>query len=237
VRAVPAHILPKSKASPSLLAHIVTAKYVYGLPLHRQEAQFRRLGVELSRATMASWIVKLGECIVPIVNPLNEEILDAPLVQCDETRLQVLKSGKTATADHWIWVPAAAPPQRRIILFDYDPSRGGAVPMRLLDGFTGIPQTDCYEAYCAVAEARQAATSEERLSVRQMQSAPVLAEFKASLDKMVDLVLPQRALGKAINYSLGQFLKLGHFLKYPETPLDSNRVENAIRSFVIGHKG
>jgi transposase len=53
------------------------------LPLHRQEAQFRRLGAELSRATMASWILKLGECVVPIVNLLNEELLDAGLMQCD----------------------------------------------------------------------------------------------------------------------------------------------------------
>lgn len=72
---VPPHILPKSKASPSLLAHIVTAKYVDALPLHRQEAQFARLGVDLPRATMASWMVKLGECVVPIINLMNEQLL------------------------------------------------------------------------------------------------------------------------------------------------------------------
>jgi transposase len=68
---VPPHILPKSKASPSLLAHIVTAKYVDALPLHRQEVQFARLGVDLPRATMASWMVKVGECVVPIINLMN----------------------------------------------------------------------------------------------------------------------------------------------------------------------
>ena len=47
-------------------------------------------------------------------------------------------SDEAPTAEHWIWVRASRPPHRRIILFDYDPSRGGAVPMRLLDGFTGI---------------------------------------------------------------------------------------------------
>lgn len=139
---VPAHILPKSKASPSLLAHIVTAKYVDALPLHRQEAQFARLGVDLPRATMASWMVKLGECVVPIINLMNELLLESPIIQMDETRVQVLSSDKAPTAEHWIWVRASGPPHRRIILFDYNPSRGGTVPMRLLEGFAGILQTD-----------------------------------------------------------------------------------------------
>jgi Transposase IS66 family len=91
---VPPHILPKSKASPSLLAHIVAAKYVDALPLHGQEAQFPRLGVDLPRATMASWMVKLGDCVVPIINLMNEQLLDSPLIQCDETRVQVLSSDK-----------------------------------------------------------------------------------------------------------------------------------------------
>ncbi|MBS0579099.1 MAG: IS66 family transposase [Proteobacteria bacterium] len=146
---VPPHILPKSKASPGLLAHIVTAKYVDGLPLHRQEAQFARLGIDLSRATMAGWIVKLGELVVPVINLLKEHLLKSSLIQCDETRLQVLKSEKAPTADHWIWVRTGGPAHRRIILFDHDPSRGGAVPLRLLEGFTGILQTDGYEVYSA----------------------------------------------------------------------------------------
>ncbi|MBU6444338.1 MAG: IS66 family transposase zinc-finger binding domain-containing protein, partial [Alphaproteobacteria bacterium] len=58
--AKPEQILPKSNATPSLLAQVTTAKYVDGMPLYRQQAQFARLGLELPRATMANWIVKLG---------------------------------------------------------------------------------------------------------------------------------------------------------------------------------
>jgi transposase len=281
---VPAHILPKSKASPSLLAHIVTAKYVDALPLHRQEAQFARLGVDLPRATMASWMVKLGECVVPIINLMNELLLESPIIQMDETRVQVLSSDKAPTSEHWIWVRASGPPHRRIILFDYDPSRGGTVPMRLLEGFAGILQTDGYEAYCAVAQAKglihagcyaharrrfedarkaqadpsrdgqskialdligqlyriereiKTAAAEERLRVRQSESAPIVTELKAWLDKMADAVLPQSALGKAVFYMLGQWSKLLPFLDHPQIPLDTNRVENAIRPFCIGRK-
>ncbi len=154
VAAAPAQRLPKSLATPSLLAHITTAKYVDGLPLHRQEAQFERLGVSLPRATMARWMIELGQThLVPILNLLNDHLLDAPRIHMDETRVQVLRSDKVPTADHWMWVRAAGPPGRRIVRFDYDPSRGGTVPTRLLAGFEGILLTDGYEAYDAVAKA------------------------------------------------------------------------------------
>ncbi len=97
-------------------------------------------------------MIRLGvEHVVPLVNLLNECMLEEPLIHCDETRLQVLKSDKAPTADHWMWVRAAGPPGRRIVLFDYDPSRGGAVPKRLLEGFGGTLLTDGYEAYANVA--------------------------------------------------------------------------------------
>jgi hypothetical protein len=94
-----------------------------------------------------------GTFIVPLINLLNELLLAEPVVHCDETRLQVLKSDKAPTADHWIWVRAAGPPGRQIVLFDYDPSRGGTVPLRLLEGYRGVLITDGYAAYDDAAEA------------------------------------------------------------------------------------
>ena len=154
VAPAPLQLLPRSKAAPGLLAHITTAKYADGLPLHRQERQFARLGIGLSRATMANWMVKLGGTqVVPIVNLLADQLLASPVIHMDETRLQVLKSAKAPTADHWMWARCAGPPGRRVVLFDYDPSRGGQVPKRLLAGFDGILLTDGYEGYTAAVTA------------------------------------------------------------------------------------
>jgi transposase len=148
----PPALFPKSLATPALLAHIVTAKFVDGLPLYRQEAQFARLGVTLGRATMAGWMIRLGGThLVPLINLLNEQMLEHPLIHSDETRLQVLNSDKAPTAEHWMWVRASGPPGRRIVLFDYDPSRAGTVPKRLLQGYEGILLTDGYEPYAIVA--------------------------------------------------------------------------------------
>jgi transposase len=156
--------------------------------------------------------------------------------------------------------------------------------MRLLEGFAGILQTDGYEAYGAVAQAKglihagcyaharrrfedarkaqadpsrdgqsrialdligqlyriereiKTAAADERLRVRQSESAPIVTELRAWLDKMADAVLPQSTLGKAVFYMLGQWSKLLPFLDHPQIPLDTNRVENAIRPFCIGRK-
>lgn len=155
VAAAPAQLLPKSQASPGLLAHITTAKYIDGLPLYRQEQQFERLGIELPRATMARWMIELGQThVVPLINLLNDQLLEAPVVHMDETTVQVLKSAKAPTSGHWMWVRATGPPSRRIVLFDHDPSRGGQVPKRLLAGYQGILLTDGYEPYEAVVAAQ-----------------------------------------------------------------------------------
>ncbi len=96
---VPVSIFPKSLATPALLAHIATAKFLDGLPLYRQEAQFARLGVTLGRATLAGWMIRLGSHIQPLINLLAEQMFSAPVIHCDETRLQVLHSDKAPTAD------------------------------------------------------------------------------------------------------------------------------------------
>jgi transposase len=147
--ALPPQPIPKSLASPTLLAHIAVSKYADGLPLYRQEAMFRRLGIELPRASLASWMVKTGELVQPLVNLLRDDLLASGFVQCDETRFQVLKEpDKPATSQSYLWVQHA--PETKIVLYDYDPSRSAEVPKRLFAGFAGFLQTDGYEGYGAL---------------------------------------------------------------------------------------
>jgi transposase len=198
----PLQLLPKSLATPSLLAHITTAKFVDGLPLYRQEPQFSRLGVPLGRATMAGWMIELGgRHVVPIINLMNECLLEASLIHCDETRLQVLKSDKAPTADHWMWVRAAGPPGRRIILFDYDASRGGAVPLRLLQGYRGILVTDGYKPYAQLAEALglvhagcMAHARRRFEAARKLSEAPAGGHACVALEFIRELYLIERPL-------------------------------------------
>jgi len=145
---VPPQPIPKSVASPTLLAHLATSKYADGLPLYRQERMFTRLGIDLPRASLASWMVKAGALVQPLVNLLRDDLLASGFVQCDETRFQVLKEpGKRATSQSYLWVQRSAAPEGPIVLYDYDPTRSAEVPKRLFEGFEGYLQTDGYEGY------------------------------------------------------------------------------------------
>jgi transposase len=150
--ALPEHILPKSNASPGLLAQLVTSKYVDSLPLYRQEAMFERHGVRLPRATQAAWMIGLTVVLQPLLNLMDERLRSSGYVRIDETRVQVLNSDKAPSALHWMWVRVAGPKHQRIILFDYDPSRGGEVADALIEGCSGYLQSDGYQAYEGASE-------------------------------------------------------------------------------------
>ena len=150
---MPAQPIPGSIATPGLLSFIATSKYVDGLPLYRQEKFIlARLGVDIARATTSMWMMRCGDLVQPLINLMRDKLLEAPLVHCDETVTQVLKEdGKTAQSQSYMWVQVAeAVAGKKVILFDYDPSRSGSVPLRLLAGYQGYLQTDGYEGYSAV---------------------------------------------------------------------------------------
>lgn len=108
--------------------------------------------IEIARATMATWMVRCGDLVQPLINLLRDKLLEAPVVHCDETVAQVLKEpDKTPQSKSYMWVQVAELQEnQRIILFDYAASRSGSVPVRLLEGFRGYLQTDGYEGYAAI---------------------------------------------------------------------------------------
>lgn len=149
--------MPKSNAAPGLLAHIAVAKYVDALPLYRLEHIFKRSHIDIPRNTMAGWMIAVSEKLQPIYNLMEEELLSSDYVCCDETVVQVLKEpGKKAQSKSYMWVRSRHGPQEGpiagvkinpIVLFDYDPTRSGTVPNKLLTDFKGYLQVDGYAGY------------------------------------------------------------------------------------------
>ncbi len=151
------NILPKSNASASLLAHVVSSKFDDGLPIFRICRQLERQEVRLSPGTMGTWVNTVGsETVLPLINLMNDDLLAHSLVQMDETYLQVLQSQKAPSSEHYMVVRAAGPPGRRIVLFTYVPSRTAAALKELLMGsegpFRGKLLTDGLELYDIVTE-------------------------------------------------------------------------------------
>ncbi len=151
---MPKHPFPGAMGSINLMSYIVIAKYCDGLPLYRQESILARYGGSLSRATLANWIIVLARQVQPLINLMREHQNAGNLIRADETRIQVLKEpGRPTTSDKFMWVTLGGLPDQPSVLFEYDPSRSGDVPLRLLEGFTGTLQTDGYAGYNAACAA------------------------------------------------------------------------------------
>jgi transposase len=146
----PAQLIEKSMASPSVLAMLLTTKYVEGLPLHRFETVLSRHGIDIPRQTLARGIIQCGEHLQPLLNLMRDRLLESPVVHGNENRVQVLKEpGRHPTSQSWIWVQASGPPDRKVVLFDYTSSRAQEVPLRLLESYRGYVVTDDYAGYNA----------------------------------------------------------------------------------------
>lgn len=122
----PKALLPKTMASPSLVAYMIIAKFMDGLPLYRQEKIFARIGVTLTRQSMARWLIAVSQKLMPLYNLLQEDLLSRHYLNMDETTVQVLKEdGRKATSKSYMWVRYASG-INPIVLYDYSPTIGRA---------------------------------------------------------------------------------------------------------------
>ena len=147
----PAQIIPKGIATPGLVAHILTAKFEDALPFYRQEKIFARLGVEIPRPTMCGWAIKVAEQCQPLLSLLHKAIQSGPLVNIDETPVQVMNEpGRANTTKSYMWVFRGGAPDHPILMYQYHPTRSGQVPGEFLKGYRGYIQTDGYNGYDAL---------------------------------------------------------------------------------------
>ncbi len=145
---VPPQLIPQGIATEGLLAHILIAKYADALPLYRQEKIFERIGVDISRATMANWAIQVGQKCEPLMDLLWREIGSGPLINMDETPLQVLNEpGRANTSKSYMWVFRGGDVERPALIFRYDPSRSGQFLIKDLERYAGYIQTDGYSGY------------------------------------------------------------------------------------------
>lgn len=145
-------LIKGSIATPSLVAGIMNAKYVNGMPLAGQEREFARYGLKLSTKTMANGIVSCADHYLKLVyDRMKEEFLKSRYIHCDETRLQVIdEPGQQGCTQNWMWVYltdrySEAP---QMVLFDYERTRSGYHPKNFLGNkFEGYLTCDGYQAY------------------------------------------------------------------------------------------
>lgn len=289
---LPPQIIPQGIATPGLLAHIITSKFVDSLPFYRQERMFERIGVGLSRANMANWSIQVADQCKPLMELLEKEIRSGPLINIDETTVQVLKEPDRAnTTKSYMWVFRGGTTNHPLIIYQYHPTRSGKIAQDFIGNYQGYVQTDGYGGYDFLKdknglihvgcwaharrkfmEAIKARKSnkktsgqkvgsaeialsyirklyalesradekeyndDQRYGLRREKAKPILDEFKKWLDKRSLQTPPQGLLGKAINYTLGQWESLIRYIDNGWLRPDNNLLENNIRPFVVGRK-
>jgi len=150
-------VIKGSFASPEAIAHIMNQKFVMGAPLYRQEQDWNRQGIMLSRQTMSNWLIKATEdWLEPIYDALREVLFaNYTELHADETTIQVLREpGKSAQSKSCMWLYRTSgynqygvKARNPIVLFDYQPDRKAKRPAEFLKGYKGYLHTDGYEVY------------------------------------------------------------------------------------------
>lgn len=141
--------IPGSIASPEALAAVVTSKYCDALPLNRQTDILKRVGLEISRSTLANWCIKASTLIEPIIDLYQQHLLAGNVICADETTVQVLdEPDRKAQQKSYMWVYRSGQfAQHPVVIYDYQPGRGHEHPEAFLAGYTEYLQCDGYRAY------------------------------------------------------------------------------------------
>ena len=143
-------LLPGSDATESLVAWIMNNKFVLSLPLYRQEAEFARRGIALSRQTMSNWIIRFSrDRFCQVAGRMAELLKASGCTQCDETTLLVIRDGRKAGRKSFMWIHVTSELSdgHPIAVFTYEPDRSTQHLRDFYDDYIGRIICDAYCAY------------------------------------------------------------------------------------------
>jgi hypothetical protein len=118
----------------------------------------------------------------------------------------------------------------------FDEALKGLPPNKRASGSCAREALDRINRLFAIERELKRYRPEERLQIRNLESRPVVEEFRKWLEDIFPGVLPKSLFGMAVNYGLNQWTKLVRFLEDGRIEIDNNRAERSIKPFVIGRK-
>ena len=154
----PQTLLRGSLVSPSLEAAVMNAKYVNAVPLYRQEQEFERYGLHISRQNMANWTIQCADRYLAVLyDYLHEKLYGYHVLQADETPVLVNKDGRPAGSKSYMWVYRTGRmyTECQIVLYEYQKTRNASHPREFLKDFRGVCVTDGYQVYHTIEGERE----------------------------------------------------------------------------------
>jgi len=144
----PKQPIPKSIASPGLLASVITSKFNYHMPLYRQEDMYNRANIDITRGTLSEWVIKSAALLSPIVKLLHDNILNYDISYADETKLRVLNQNKQKTEKlAYMWLFGGGKPGEECFVYQYHSGRSHQIAYDFFEDYKGYIHADCYAAY------------------------------------------------------------------------------------------
>lgn len=145
---LPPHPIAKCKMDVSILVMLTIEKFLYHMPVWRQQQRLRQYGIDLSYSTLCNLVNCTCEALEPLWHLLLKEITTSGLINMDETRYRVLdNSKKQGKKSHIGWMWASMNPMQGIVCFMYQQGRGKKDIRAVLQGYKGFLMTDAYGAY------------------------------------------------------------------------------------------
>lgn len=145
---LPAHPIDKCKMDVSILVMLTTEKFLYHMPVWRQQQRLKHYGIDLSYSTLCSLVNRTCAVLEPLWHLLLKEITTSGLLNLDETRYRVLdNTKKQGKKSHVGWIWASMNPMQRTCCFMYQKGRGKKDIRAVLQGYKGFLMTDAYGAY------------------------------------------------------------------------------------------
>ena len=179
---------------PSLLAHVLTAKYCDHLPLHRQSVIYAREGVELERSTLAGWVGQMAALLTPLAEAIASHVREGEALHADDTPVPVLDPGRGKTKTGRLWVAvrderpwgSAVPPA---VFYRYSPDRKAEQAEALLKDCHGYLHADGYAGFNSLYEPDAITGTSQMLEVacwahvrRKVYEVHVATQSAAALD-------------------------------------------------------
>jgi transposase len=154
IPAKPPQPIDKGLPGPGLLAHVITNKYGYHLPLYRQEQILAHHGVTISRSTLCGWMARSAELFAPLYDLLIKRVRGSRVIWTDDTTVPVWDPTlpRTRTGRFWVYLGDAG---NQYCVYEFTPRRTRDGPERFLAGFRGYLQADAFAGYdrlCAGAD-------------------------------------------------------------------------------------
>lgn len=146
----PKDIFRNSIVAPSLLASILSVKYVNSTPLNQIEQEFMRNGVNISRQTMSNWIINSSDrYFALLVGRMRQELLKLPVTQADETPTQVIHDDRHPGSKSYMWVHRSGElcKDRTVVIYEYQKGRDHELPLAFYQDYEGVLVTDGLQQY------------------------------------------------------------------------------------------